>query len=295
MSTGLRHAPPVLKAMVPLIFIVVMMAFTTAGSGNEFTMDLSDPALISMMKVSQFIGALILFVIPAFVLAYMLFEDRVDGLTLKIAPKATIIFLSALLIIAAQPMIGWLSEVNLAIKLPESMSAAEQWMKNSEKTMGELTKAFLSDRTIIGLITNLFIIAFLAAFGEELLFRGVLQKTLIASTRNIHLGVWLAAIVFSAVHMQFYGFLPRMFLGAVLGYVFVWSGSIWIPIIVHFINNGAAVLLSFFTGNPDVEKIGGSTDAATDPIMVGASAVVTVGLLYLIATRSKPRISATTA
>lgn len=294
MSAGLRNAPAILKTMVPLTFIVVMMALTTSGSGKEFTMDLSDPSMIAMMKVSQFIGALMLFVIPAFVFAYVMFENRISGLTLGVIPKPTVIFLSSLLIISAQPMIGWLAEINMSIRLPESLASVEQWMRNSEKTMGELTKAFLSDRSILGLITNLFIIAFLAAFGEELLFRGVLQKTLVAATKNVHIGVWIAAIIFSAVHMQFFGFFPRMFLGAILGYLFVWSGSIWLPIIVHFLNNGSAVLLSYFTGNPDIEKIGGSTDAATDPVFVIASVIFTGALLYLIARRSKPAPAAIT-
>jgi membrane protease YdiL (CAAX protease family) len=291
MSVPLRNAHPTLKALVPMVFIIVIMLFTTAGSGNELNLDLSNPKFITMMRVSQLIGALIIFVAPAFIFAHLLFEDRINGLTLNRAPKLTILFLSVLLIIAAQPMISWIAEINEGLRLPSALAPLEAWMRQSEKTMKEMTEAFLSDRSYSGLAANLFIIAFIAAFGEELLFRGVLQKTMIGATRNIHVGVWLTAIIFSAVHMQFFGFIPRMLLGAVLGYLYVWSGSIWVPVIVHFINNGAAVLMTFITGVPDPDKLGkGGGMETTDPILGVSSIAVTIGLMWLIARRAKPTL-----
>jgi len=89
----------------------------------------------------------------------------------------------------------------------------------------------------------LFVIALLAALSEELFFRGILQKVLIECIHNKHIGVWLAAIIFSAFHMQFFGFLPRMLMGVYLGYLFLWSGSLWPGIFAHFLNNGMAVFI----------------------------------------------------
>jgi len=96
--------------------------------------------------------------------------------------------------------------------------------------------------TISGLALNIIMVGVIPAIGEELFFRGVLQKNLIKITNNAHLGIIISAFIFSAVHMQFYGFLPRMLLGMVLGYVFFWSGSIWASIAVHFIYNTMAVI-----------------------------------------------------
>ncbi|MNY28869.1 CAAX amino terminal protease self- immunity [compost metagenome] len=128
---------------------------------------------------------------------------------------------------------------------PDFLNRVEEWMRMKEDQMAGLTKAFLKMDTVRQLIFNLFMIAVLPAMGEELLFRGVLQKLLIDSSRNHHAGIWIAAIIFSALHFQFYGFLPRMFLGVLFGYLFYWSGNIWLPIIAHFINNSTVVVVSY--------------------------------------------------
>jgi membrane protease YdiL (CAAX protease family) len=108
-------------------------------------------------------------------------------------------------------------------------------------------------------------IAFLPAIGEELLFRGVILRIFTNWTKNHHWGVWISAILFSALHMQFYGFIPRMLLGVLFGYLLVWSGSMWLPIIAHFINNGVAVVVMFLIDkdllNPELEEIGSTTDS----------------------------------
>ncbi|TAF81977.1 MAG: CPBP family intramembrane metalloprotease, partial [Sphingobacteriales bacterium] len=91
----------------------------------------------------------------------------------------------------------------------------------------------------------LLMIAILPAIGEELFFRGTIQNIFTALFKNPHVAVWLTAILFSAIHLQFYGFLPRMFLGALFGYLFIWGKSIWLPILGHFLNNGFAVIMAF--------------------------------------------------
>jgi hypothetical protein len=108
-------------------------------------------------------------------------------------------------------------------------------------------------------------IAFLPAIGEELLFRGVIQRIFTSWTRNQHWGIWISAILFSALHMQFYGFIPRVFLGVLFGYLLVWSGSIWLPIIAHFINNAVAVVAMYLIDkgllSQEIEEIGTTSDS----------------------------------
>jgi membrane protease YdiL (CAAX protease family) len=187
-----------------------------------------------------------------------------------------------MMIVMILPFVSWLMEINESLKLPEFLSGMEQWMRESEEQALKLTEAFLSDTSIKGLVVNMLMIGILASIGEELLFRGIILRIFKEWTKNAHLAVWISAILFSALHMQFYGFLPRMILGVVLGYLFVWSGSLWVPIITHFINNGSAVFIAYLYNKgkiqTDVESFG-----TTDNVgLIVGSIVVTVFFLVII-------------
>jgi membrane protease YdiL (CAAX protease family) len=100
------------------------------------------------------------------------------------------------------------------------------------------------------LFSNLLVIALLPAIGEELFFRGIVQKQFEELTQNRTAGIVLTALLFSALHMQFFGFIPRFVLGVFLGFLYQWSGTIWLPVTAHFINNAGAVILTWaFTRN----------------------------------------------
>jgi membrane protease YdiL (CAAX protease family) len=115
-----------------------------------------------------------------------------------------------------------------------------------EETAGQLTEQFLHVDTYSGLVINILLMAVLPAVAEELSFRGVLMNLFPAKGDRVpHVAIWCTAILFSAVHMQFYGFLPRMLMGALFGYALVWTGNLWVPILMHFTNNAMAVLLYF--------------------------------------------------
>jgi membrane protease YdiL (CAAX protease family) len=131
-------------------------------------------------------------------------------------------------------------------------------------------------------------IAVLPAVGEELLFRGVIQKLFSKITRSHHWGIWISAILFSALHLQFYGFIPRLLLGAMFGYLLVWSGSLWLPILAHFINNAAAVTALFMIDhgylNPSIEEFG----AGVDDWHIGLFSL-SAGLLILLTIKKQQR------
>jgi hypothetical protein len=131
------------------------------------------------------------------------------------------------------------------MRLPEFLSGLENWMLDAEANAKVITTAFLNMEGHKDLVINMVIVALIPAIGEELLFRGALQNLIIDWSKNIHLGIWITAILFSAMHMQFYGFLPRMAMGLLFGYLVIWTGSIWIPIICHLTNNGSAVLFTY--------------------------------------------------
>jgi hypothetical protein len=155
-------------------------------------------------------------------------------------------------------------------------------MRDSERNANLLTEAFLDVNTVSGLIVNLFIIAVVAAIGEELLFRGVVLRILIEWTKNIHSAVIFSAILFSALHLQFFGFLPRMVLGILFGYVYVWSGSIWIPIVLHLLFNGITVIGAYLYQlgkiQTDVESLG----STSNNIIIISSFALILAFLYLI-------------
>lgn len=144
--------------------------------------------------------------------------------------------------------------------LPQWLGGVEEWMRRTEKTAAEATKMFLEVTTYQALLFNIFMIAIIPSIGEEFIFRGVVLRLFRQWSGSLHVAVWVSAILFSAMHMQFFGFLPRLFLGLVLGYMFVWSRNIWVPVFAHFFNNAAAVVLYFLNHNAiiniEIEKVG---------------------------------------
>ena len=153
---------------------------------------------------------------------------------------------SVVVMLLAIPGINLLSAWNQHMALPEWMSGIEQWMRMQEDAASQLTEQFLQVSTVGGLLVNIGLMALLPAVAEELTFRGVVQGMF---TRNKHVAIWAAAAIFSFVHFQFYGFIPRMLMGAMFGYMLWWTGSLWVPMLMHFVNNCAAVVVAFWVYN----------------------------------------------
>lgn len=150
--------------------------------------------------------------------------------------------------VAALPMISMLAEWNKGMELPSYLASMEEMMRTMEESSKVLTERFLNTTSVGRLFVNLFVMAMLPAVCEEMMFRGWLQRRLYSSV-NIHVAIWVSAFVFSAIHFQFYGFIPRMLIGAALGYLYCYTGSLWAPIVAHFTNNAAAVVAAFLAYN----------------------------------------------
>ncbi len=173
------------------------------------------------------------------------------------------------------------------MQFPDWLSGIENWMKEKEMSAQKLTVAFLKMDTISSLFLNIIMISILPSIGEELIFRGIFQRLFAEWTKNIHWGIVIAAFLFSAMHMQFYGFLPRMLLGILLGYLFYWSGSIWVPILGHFVNNTTAVIIYYFYADEmtkEIENFGANQGSFI--FLVLGIAIVTP-LLYLFYKENK--------
>jgi len=245
--------------------------------------DLTNPGSIAVLKYFQTVQAIGLFIVPPLILGYLFHGKPLDYLYLDKPFTSPTFLLVIVLMFAMAPFINFLGVWNSNMHLPEWMGGIERWMRNTEDDAARLTEAFLDVKTLPGLAFNIFMIAFLPAVGEELLFRGVIQKIFTRMTSNTHWGIWISAILFSAMHLQFYGFVPRVLLGALFGYLLVWSGSMWLPVLGHFLNNALAVVAMFFVNNglinPDVEEFGSTSDSYYAAII---SLAVVLFLLWTI-------------
>lgn len=231
----------ILFSVIGGLLTVVIYGFDLSGINNY-----GDPNVIEGLKLFQLFSAIGLFIVPPLVYGIISSKKTVEVLSLNSLNKPINYMLIFLLMILSTPFISWIIELNANMVLPNFLSGIEQWMRASENQAEELTKAFLTFNGFGSLFYILIIVAVVPALGEELLFRGVLQKIFINWTKNAHLGIWITAIFFSALHLQFFGFFPRLLLGLLFGYIFWWSKSLWLPIVGHFINNGSVVIASYF-------------------------------------------------
>ncbi len=266
-------ASPVMKIMLSVIVVTVcFFIITFIGiaisiplfhldfSNFSASVDFTNPANIGFLKFMQTVQSLGLFIVPPFVIGWLIYRKSFSFLALNQKPLLISMLFVVLLIVSALPFVNFLAEVNSHMRFPDSLKWIEYWMKDSEKSATQITELFLKVNNIGGLIVNIIIIAVMPALGEELLFRGVIQKLFTELFGSYHAGIVFAAMLFSAFHVQFYGFLPRMVLGMMFGYLFVWSRTIWMPILAHFINNCFAVVAYYLVerkviGN-DADTIG---------------------------------------
>ena len=192
------------------------------------------------MRVTTLLVHLCSFTLPAIAFSYWLNQKEwKNDLALSRPPEGRAVAIGIAFIALSFPLSQYLYWWNLQFPLPEKVLEMEQ-------SAGEMVKAFVKMDDWGELLLNLLTIGFVAALGEELIFRGLLQPRLCQIFKNEVLGIWIGAFLFSAIHLQFAGFLPRMLLGAVLGYLFHWTRNLWVPIIAHFFFNGAQIVVQYF-------------------------------------------------
>ena len=192
------------------------------------------------------------------------------------------------IMVCAMPAINLLADWNSRIELPESLGFIEQKMKEYEAAAALLTERFLVADNIGMLLVNIGLMALLPALAEEISFRGTLQQLLSEgdnsrTIRRTATAIWVTAFIFSAIHLQFYGFIPRMLMGAMFGYLFVWTGCLWVPVVMHFTNNGMAVVVYYITGEGGMaEKNWADTFGAGSTWWVGVLSLMITSLGLLI-------------
>jgi membrane protease YdiL (CAAX protease family) len=253
--------------------------------------NVNDPSVLSVIKFYQLVQSIGLFVIPPFVLAYLYSDTDVKSyLCFHKSINVRQIILAILIILSIMPLINLLADYNSQIRFPESWAPLERSLKEAEQSAENTTMAFMNTRTIGGLLFNIFMVAIIPALGEELMFRGVIQRIFTNLTHNVHLGILMSSFLFTAMHFQFYGLFPRWILGMVFGYLLVWSGSMWAPILAHFINNSIAVIGYFMVnrGNLGKESLEVGSTADLLPFTFMSTLVFFIACYYFYQ-QTKPR------
>ncbi len=217
-------------------------------------LDFEDPGMVPVLKNLQIWQSIGIFVIPSLIVAWLASQKPWEFLGLAgqtlLRPSLWVI----LILIVSMPAMNQLIIWNESMSMPGFLSGVEEWMKEREEIAAGLTNSFLLPGNFAGFLVNILMIAIIPAFGEELFFRGILQKLFGRWFNSTHMAIILTSILFSALHFQFYGFLPRLVLGLIFGYLYLWSGNLWYPIIAHLFNNLLPVTAFYFYGEEAVEK-----------------------------------------
>lgn len=268
-STGMRV----------FVFAIIFLICTLLGTAVAQIMASGGDL---MFKLAQGISSTLMFVVPPIVYYFISRKDspmQALGFRRLANPAWILLVIGVLLMFVSLPVTNQLTDWNENLKLGGIWQPLEDWMKTLEETAAAATEKMLNADTFGGLLLNLIVIALIPAVGEELTFRGVLQQSLTRKLKNPHVAIILSAAIFSFIHFQFYGFMPRMFLGILLGYMFYITGSLWVSMLMHFLNNSTAVLLYYINNKGiidiDVDHFG----QMHNPWLIVASAAVTVGLI----------------
>ena len=238
--------PAIIQLLILLLFLLagaILSSIISTGlllATHGLQADITQDA--NLMRLIQFISAICTFLLPSIAMAWICSDNPRHYLSVKKITDGRIWILTLVCVFLFSPVINLLGLLNKQMELPAFMAPIEEWMRAQETLTEQLTTILLSSDSVWVILANLIVIAVTAGITEEFLFRGALQRVIGKWTSNPHTIIWVAAILFSAFHLQFYGFLPRMILGAYFGYLLYWSKSIWIPVFAHFVNNAFAVI-----------------------------------------------------
>jgi len=224
---------------------------------------------------------LIAFIIPAVAVMAVLYYKPLDAMGLTRAPSMKALGVVVAVWLVSIPAMSWITELNASMTLPDALAPLEKMMREMEDQALEMTGTLLDMKNGWQLTQILLVVALMAGLSEEMLFRGALLTSML-DRRNPHIAVWVVAAIFSAIHFQFYGFVPRMLLGAWFGYLLVWTRSLWVPIVAHTLNNASAVLVEYFKQltTMDVSWIDGENALFNSmSLSTIGSAVVTIAII----------------
>ncbi|WP_143309411.1 CPBP family intramembrane glutamic endopeptidase [Chitinophaga vietnamensis] len=292
MAGYLRKYPTLLQFVVFIFFFIGFMMIyllllnTVLPSLTGFTIndiqdgDLSNPKLVGYLKITQFFYSIVVYLVAPLLFAWLWQPKPLAYCGLSRVPGLSQAIRATLLLFCTLAVAAVLGDWNQSWHVPKE---ARLLQEKAEM----LTKAMLRMPSATDLFFNLILIGLVPAIAEELCFRGVLQRLMINMTRMRWLSVLFTAIIFSAIHGEILGFIPRIALGFTLGAIYLVTGNLWLSILAHFVNNGMQVVLvylfqhGFTHSDPNKESTPGW-------YYVVLSVAVGVILFYRLAQKAEP-------
>jgi len=271
------------------ILAIVILALLTSSDASSITTLLttlfSDPEKVPngwlAMMILQGTVHFFSYLLPSLLYWFYMEKKDLHDFNFRAKPAISTWFLACILVLIFIPVNSLFIDLNSKMTFPDSLLGLEKWMREKEDQNAMLTQFMTSYKQVGQLVIALIVVVLLPAVGEEVLFRGIIQRKLAQHWANVHVSIWVSAAIFSAIHFQFFGFLPRMILGALFGYLYYWSGRLSVAIAAHFINNGF-VLVMMFLYNIKVLDINIEETKSLPIVTIVASLVLTAGILYEI-------------
>lgn len=285
---NLRDIPAVRLFVLMASFFVCLLLVGIAGAGLEHIDSIEERTRLLILSALQCIVA---FCLPAYITARFSSPAPEKFLSLNTIPGVWS-FIGVIVTFAlALPALNWIIDWNQHIHLPAIMDGLETNLRQWEESNGSVATKMLSGAGPGTILFAILVIGILTGFSEELFFRGALQEIFLKSKASVFVAVWGTAIIFSALHFQFFGFIPRMLLGAYFGYLLVWSRSLWLPVFAHAFNNSFAVVSFYlnerFKNVNTLETIGVPAEEAFPWLAIGSVGATMIYLYFFKNSLSK--------
>ena len=237
-----------LLLLLSVTFLLLILSSAVMGSiGIAFECSNN----IYFLRLVQFVNSIVIFLLPTLLFSKWSNGNLWSYSHANIIPKRRVLLIVTGITICILPIVAMLGYLNELIQLPHFLEKVEIWMKAMEEHARDILLLMTEVKTIPVLLLNLLLMATVPAICEEFFFRGALQPLLQKWSKNKHIAIWITAFIFSVIHLQFYGFIPRFLLGAYLGYLAVWGRSIWVPVFAHFLHNAISIFIDFFAGKSE--------------------------------------------
>ncbi len=275
-----------------LFICIALVGFFISGVISSLIIAKFSMQSTAAMRIAAVMQSLFQLIVPAIATAMIVTRRPATFLAIDRRIDLRLLLLAAAALITATPMMNRLIALNEAVTLPDSLAWLEQSLKQMEE-QAAATIAVMQGGTSVGdLVMNILIIGVLAGLGEELFFRGTFLRLMTTGRINPHIAVWTVAVVFSAVHLQFYGFVPRTLLGAYFGYLVVWTRCLWIPVIIHALNNIIYVSSEWIAARQGLDE--SAINGYDGNLLVNAASVIITAALLIVIYRLRPKEEKTT-
>lgn len=257
----------------------IVSVYNTDTLRQIAAMNVDSPMTVKAMWMLQIIGMTIPILLTPVVFGRLIMKEPGAYLKTNIRFPPVLLMMVFSIMVMSTPIMEVLIMLNQKMVLPDFLKGLENWMRASEQSAQKITNALLKMNTWVDLVKAVLLIGLITAIAEELMFRGCLQTILIRWTKNTHVAIWITAALFSAFHLEFFGFLPRLALGVFFGYFAAWSGSIWPAVWAHFINNTSAVVITYLFQHKKIDVNPDEAQSFNYSLYV-LSIIITVALFW---------------